>query len=70
LIGEVLCVGIDADDGVGMDLAYALLRWMYGEEKVNMHFNQAEYAPHVDPSWDPYSRVFNVSVTLYYRDRS
>jgi len=43
-----------------MDMMYALLKWLYGDERINHHFNMAEYAPHTDPGWDPYSVIFNV----------
>ena len=43
-----------------MDMTYALLKWMYGSEKIDSRFNDAEYSPHIDPSWDPYSKIFNV----------
>ncbi|PVI00838.1 class I glutamine amidotransferase-like protein [Periconia macrospinosa] len=55
----------------GMDMTYALLKWMYGSEKIDIHFNNAEYAPHVDPDWDPYSKVYNVPGANYsgsYKD--
>ncbi|KAH8726956.1 class I glutamine amidotransferase-like protein [Phaeosphaeriaceae sp. PMI808] len=45
----------------GMDMTYSLLKWLYGEEKVNAHINMAEYAPHIDPEWDPYSIIYNVT---------
>jgi len=41
-------------------MTYALLKWLYGDEKVNAHINMAEYAPHIDPKWDPYSVIYNV----------
>lgn len=44
----------------GMDMTYALLKYLYGNEKIDVHFNNAEYAPHVNPDWDPYSKVFKV----------
>lgn len=44
----------------GMDMTYALLRWLYGDERVNVTMNAVEYAPHVDPHWDPFSVVHNV----------
>jgi hypothetical protein len=50
----------DTDNFEGMDMTYALLIWLYGDERVNAHINMAEYAPHIDPKWDPYSVVFNV----------
>ena len=48
----------------GMDMTYALLSWLYGSEQVNATLNEAEYAPHVDPHWDPFSVVHNVSHLL------
>jgi hypothetical protein len=44
-----------------MDMTYALLKWMYGSDKVDARINDAEYSPHIDPNWDPYSKMFNVS---------
>lgn len=41
-------------------MTYALLKWMYGSEKIDEHINNAEYSPHTDPNWDPYSKIFNV----------
>lgn len=55
---DVLCVLICW--GVGMDMTVALLKWMYGD-RIDRHVNMMEYAPHLDPSWDPYSVVWNVS---------
>lgn len=45
----------------GMDMAYALLSWMYGSEKVNDTMNGIELSPHTDAHWDPYSVVHKVS---------
>jgi hypothetical protein len=45
-------------------MTYALLRWLYGSEKVNATMNESEYAPHVDPHWDPFSVVHNVRLSL------
>jgi len=45
-------------------MTYALLRWLYGSEKVNATMNVSEYAPHVDPHWDPFSVVHNVRYSL------
>jgi hypothetical protein len=45
-------------------MTYALLRWLYGSEKVNATMNVSEYAPHVDPHWDPFSVVHNVGYSL------
>ena len=51
---------VDTEDFEGMDMTYALLIWLYGDGKVNAHINMAEYAPHNDPEWDPYSVIYNV----------
>lgn len=45
-------------------MTYALLKWMYGSDKIDARINEAEYSPHVDPNWDPYSKIFNVRETL------
>ncbi|KAK4195882.1 isonitrile hydratase [Triangularia verruculosa] len=45
----------------GMDMMVAFLRHIYGDPKVNNSVNNVEYAPVVDPSWDPYSVVHKVS---------
>jgi len=44
----------------GMDMIYAFLRHIYGDPEVNNAFNRAEYAPHLDPDWDPFSVVHKV----------
>ena len=41
-------------------MTYALLKWMYGSDKIDARINEAEYSPHMDPNWDPYSKIFNV----------
>ncbi|KAF2680464.1 class I glutamine amidotransferase-like protein [Lentithecium fluviatile CBS 122367] len=41
----------------GMDMMYAFLRHVYGTEELDGVMNGIEYAPHVDPSWDPFSVV-------------
>jgi hypothetical protein len=45
-------------------MTYALLKWMYGSDKVDGRINDAEYSPHLDPNWDPYSKIFNVRENL------
>jgi hypothetical protein len=43
-------------------MTYAFLRHYYGEEdtSVDAMINGAEYAPHTDPHWDPFSIVHKV----------
>ncbi|KAF6807011.1 DJ-1/PfpI family protein [Colletotrichum sojae] len=45
----------------GMDMTYAFLNQLYGEEQADSVMNGMEYAPHVDPDWDPFSIVWKVS---------
>jgi len=45
----------------GMDATYALLNYLYGPEPLNQMMNVIEWAPHTNPSWDPYAAVFSVS---------
>jgi hypothetical protein len=52
-------------------MTVALLKWMYGDERINYHINMAEYAPHLDPGWDPYSVIWNATganVSVSFRD--
>ncbi|KAH6649471.1 class I glutamine amidotransferase-like protein [Chaetomium tenue] len=51
-----------ASDAVGMDMMYAFLKHLYGEDDPNLvaTMNAIEYAPHTDPHWDPFSIVHNV----------
>lgn len=44
----------------GMDMMVAFLRHVYGDPVVNKSVNEAEYAPIVDPEWDPYSVIRKV----------
>ncbi|KAK2798524.1 hypothetical protein FQN51_007681 [Onygenales sp. PD_10] len=44
----------------GIDMTYALLKHIYGTEKLDTIMNGIEYAPHTDPHWDPFSVVHNV----------
>jgi len=48
----------------GMDMTYAFLRHIFGDPKVNNSLNLAEYAPHVDPNWDPFSVVHKVRALI------
>jgi len=48
-----------------MDMMVAFLRDTYGDSKVNNMVNGAEYAPHVDPDWDPFATLHKVSGTLW-----
>ncbi|KAF6827574.1 DJ-1/PfpI family protein [Colletotrichum plurivorum] len=45
----------------GMDMTYAFLKQLYGEEQAGSVMNGMEYAPHTDPDWDPFSIVWKVS---------
>ena len=48
-----------------MDMTYAWLTHVYGAEgPVNLRTNGIEYAPHLNPSWDPYAVYYNVSLDL------
>ncbi|KAK1763051.1 class I glutamine amidotransferase-like protein [Phialemonium atrogriseum] len=44
----------------GMDMTYAFLKHLYGTEMLDAVMNGIEYAPHVDPHWDPFSVVHDV----------
>lgn len=44
----------------GMDMMVAFLRHIYGDPVVNKSVNEVEYAPIVDPNWDPYSVIHKV----------
>lgn len=47
-----------------MDMTYAWLAHIYGAEgALNMRTNGIEYAPHLDPSWDPYAAYHEVCST-------
>ena len=45
----------------GLDMTYAFLKQLYGEENLDRVMNTVEYAPHTDPHWDPFSVVNKVS---------
>jgi putative intracellular protease/amidase len=45
----------------GLDATYALCKKIYGTRGLNYIMNVIEYAPHLDPTWDPYASFFNVS---------
>ena len=49
-------------NSIGIDMTYALLKHIYGAEKINPMMNTIEYAPHTDAHWDPFSVVHNVSI--------
>ncbi|KAK3080335.1 hypothetical protein LTS18_002345, partial [Coniosporium uncinatum] len=42
-----------------LDTTYALLKYLYGPEPLDTMMNVIEYAPHTNPSWDPYAVVYN-----------
>ncbi|PGH13302.1 hypothetical protein AJ79_03716 [Helicocarpus griseus UAMH5409] len=44
----------------GMDMMYALLKHLYGTEKLDPMINNIEYAPHTDPNWDAFSVIHHV----------
>ncbi|PKS05685.1 hypothetical protein jhhlp_002782 [Lomentospora prolificans] len=44
----------------GMDMMYAFLKHLYGEQQLNTVMNNIELVPHTDPDWDPFSVVHNV----------
>nr|XP_036581202.1 DJ-1/PfpI family protein [Colletotrichum truncatum]KAF6789470.1 DJ-1/PfpI family protein [Colletotrichum truncatum] len=46
----------------GMDMTYAFLKHVFGEEQPGTIMNSMEYTPHTDPDWDPFSIVWNVSI--------
>jgi hypothetical protein len=45
-----------------MDMAYAFMAHLYGKEDQGLidTMNGIEYAPHTDPTWDPFSVVQKV----------
>ena len=47
---------------LGIDMMYAFLKHLYGESDPVLvaTMNAIEYAPHTDPSWDPFAIVHNV----------
>jgi hypothetical protein len=45
---------------IGLDMTYAFVKHLYGDELVNTWMNNIEYAPHTDPDWDPFSVVHDV----------
>lgn len=51
----------------GMDMTYAFLKHLYGTEMLDAVMNGIEYAPHVDPHWDPFSVVHDVSCPVLMR---
>lgn len=55
-----------------MDMTYAWLTHVYGAQgPVNQRTNGIEYAPHLDPEWDPYAVYFNVRLdSLLFSDTS
>jgi transcriptional regulator GlxA family with amidase domain len=47
----------------GMDGIFSFVGKVYGEETARSIANVIEYEPHTDPSWDPFSKVWNVPKT-------
>jgi hypothetical protein len=47
-------------------MMYAFLAHLYGEDDPVLvrTMNVIEYAPHTDPSWDPFSIVHNVGLHI------
>ncbi|KAF2431383.1 class I glutamine amidotransferase-like protein [Tothia fuscella] len=39
----------------GLDATYALMKHIYGPEEVDKVMALIEYAPHTDPTWDPFA---------------
>jgi hypothetical protein len=54
-------------DIIGLDATYALFSRVYGAQPLNYMLNVIEYAPHLDPTWDPYVTAFNVSTNAKMR---
>ncbi|KAF4625032.1 hypothetical protein G7Y89_g13137 [Cudoniella acicularis] len=51
----------EVDDGwEGMDLTYAFMKFLYGNETVDKVMGIIEYAPHTNPDWDPFSVMYKV----------
>lgn len=50
----------------GLDMAYALVKKMYGVDAVRPAINGMEYAPHTDAHWDPFSVVHDVSSVVFH----
>ncbi|KAK6358717.1 hypothetical protein TWF730_008040 [Orbilia blumenaviensis] len=44
----------------GIDMAYAFFKKVFGTEKLNRVMDAMEYAPHTDPSYDPFAVLFKV----------
>ncbi|KAF2249086.1 class I glutamine amidotransferase-like protein [Trematosphaeria pertusa] len=44
----------------GMDMMYAFMKHLYGTDNLDQVMNLIEYAPHLDPHWDPFSVVHKV----------
>jgi transcriptional regulator GlxA family with amidase domain len=59
--GDGVKVWTSSGVSAGIDMMYAWLKHFYGETKnLKSAINGMEYAPHQDPTWDPYSIVHNV----------
>jgi putative intracellular protease/amidase len=59
--GDGVKVWTSSGVSAGIDMMYAWLKHFYGEtENLKSSINGMEYAPHQDPTWDPYSIVHNV----------
>jgi hypothetical protein len=49
---------LSADVLPGMDMTYAFLRHVYGDDpRLTAVMNAIEYAPHTNADWDPFSVV-------------
>lgn len=42
-------------------MMYAFMKHLYGTDNLDQVMNLIEYAPHLDPHWDPFSVVHKVS---------
>ena len=45
----------------GLDIIFAFIGEVYGEEVAEMMANVLEYERHKDPSWDPYAELYSLS---------
>ena len=45
----------------GLDIIFAFIGEVYGEEVAEMMANVLEYERHKDPSWDPYAELYSLA---------
>jgi hypothetical protein len=56
---------LPADMLQGMDMTYAFLRHVYGDDpRLTAVMNGIEYAPHTNADWDPFSVVHKARLAL------